>query len=436
MARWRSLASLVVLLILSAAGQAQTCNLSEAPLVDSHHRIQLSLALTGTLKLQQDGKEISLKESATAMHAYWERLLEAGPDGAAGKSARFYQEANVAIAFEKDKVECTLRPDRAFLIAQRGRDGVSLFSARGPLTREELDVTDHFDTLHVAGLLPGKEVAVGDTWKIANSIVQALCHLQGLSEHTLTGKLEQVKDDVATFSVTGDAAGIDQGAAVKATVKATCKFDVKERRLTAVEWTQKDERGPGPVSPAASLELTIKLTRTPVEPVNELSDVALVPVPAGPPPREMTDLILKDARDRFELRHAREWQLVARTDDHTVLRLMDRGEFVAQVAIAPWKKAAPGKHLSPDDIKTIVANSPGWEQDKLLKAEEVALPDGPWCYLVAGEGDLDGLRAVQYFYVLAAASGEQAILTFSMTPAQTQKLGSRDLELVRGFALK
>ena len=108
---------------------------------------------------------------------------------------------------------------------------------------------------------------------------------------------------------------------------------------------------------------------------------------------------------------------------------------MAQVSIAPWKKAEPGKHLSPEDVKSIVANSPGWAQENLIKAEEIKLPSGQWAYLVAGEGDLDGVRAVQYFYLVAGLGGDQAVLTFTMTPGQTQKLGSRDLEFVHGFQL-
>ena len=65
----------------------------------------------------------------------------------------------------------------------------------------------------------------------------------------------------------------------------------------------------------------------------------------------------------------------------------------------------------------------------------MTLGNGQWAYLVAGEGDLDEVRAVQYFYLVAGPDGDQAMLTFTMTPAQTQKLGGRDLELVRGFLL-
>jgi hypothetical protein len=437
MTHWKILASLVAALCIAGAAQAQTYTLSEPSFVDSYYQIKLSMTLAGTLKLQQEGREIPLKESATATHEYVERPLEAGPENTAVKSARIYKDAKVSIVVDADKLQRKLRSDRYFLMARReqNRDGVLSYCPNGLLSREELDVVDHFDTLALTGLLPAKEVALGDTWKLGNLTAQVLCHFQGLSEHTLVAKLERVQNGVATVSVSGSATGIDLGASVNSSVKATFQFDTKLGCLTSLEWIQKDDRGAGPVSPASSLEMTIKLARAAVDPVSELSDVLLVPVRDVEPGRNWIDLVFKDAKDRFELVHSRDWQLVGRTDDHVVLRLMDRGDFVAQVTIAPWKKAETGSHLSPDEVKSIVANSPGWTQDTLIKAEEIKLPSGQWAYLVAGEGDLDGMRAVQYIYLVAGPGGDQAVLTFTMTPAQTQKLGSRDLEFVHGFTL-
>jgi hypothetical protein len=405
--------------------------------VDSFHQVHISMDLMGTLKLHQDGREIVLKETATAVHDYVERLLEEGMEGTAGKAARTYREAKVSITVDAEKIERTLRPERRFVMAQRerGQDGVLAYCPKGHFTREELDVTDHFDTLAVSGLLPGKPVTIGETWKIGNVTTQALCHLQALSEHTLNAKLERVQGDVATITVTGKATGIDLGASVNVTVTATCRFDTKTHRLVSVDWVQKDERGPGPVSPASTLEIIIKLNRTPIEPVTELSDVLLVPVRDVTPERNWTDLYFKDAKARFELEHARDWQLVGRTDEHVVMRLMDHGELVAQVTIAPWNKSEPGKHLSADEFKSVAANSPGWDQETLIKAEETKLPNGQWAYLIAAEGDLDGVRAVQYTYLVAGPNGDQVVLTFTMTPTQTQKLGSRDVEFVQGLQL-
>ena len=109
MARWRILASLVALLILAGAAQAQTYSLAEPAQPGGYFSIQLSMGLHGQLNVLVDGKDKSLKESATANHDYIERILEAGPDGTAAKSARIYKDARVVIMVEANKLDRALR---------------------------------------------------------------------------------------------------------------------------------------------------------------------------------------------------------------------------------------------------------------------------------------------------------------------------------------
>src|SRR2546422_736125 len=94
----------------------------------------------------------------------------------------------------------------------------------GDCFRIRLDMSlsgEHFDTLALAGLLPGRAVSLGETWKIPNAVAQALCNFEGLTEQNLLGKLDEVKDQVARVTVTGSATGIDLGALAKLSVEAT-----------------------------------------------------------------------------------------------------------------------------------------------------------------------------------------------------------------------
>ncbi len=172
-----------------------------------------------------------------------------------------------------------------------------LYCPAAALTRDELDLTnDHFDSLCVTGLLPGRAVSVGDTWSVANVTVQALCNFEGLAKNNLSGKLEEVKGTTATIIVTGSAEGIDHGALVKVTIKAKATFDLSAKRLVGLEWTQNDERDQGPVSPATTVETTTTLTRKPIDQPDALSDVKLVSVPDSfTPPAPMIQLEHRDA---------------------------------------------------------------------------------------------------------------------------------------------
>jgi hypothetical protein len=435
MRSWWSLISVASVLLIGRTGQAQTYSLTEAPLAKTAFRYKIELDLTGEIKVQKDGKQVSLKQSATATHDFFERVLDVDTVGLAEKNARFYQTAKVVLSLADEKSERTLPANRCLMVAQRYKDRTVTYCPNGPLTREQRDVTEHFDTLSLTGLLPGKAVPVGDTWKLSSAVVHALCQFDGLTEQNLTCKLEQVKDDVAQVSLTGSASGIESGAFIKQTIRGTYRFNLKAQRLTELEWKQTDERDQGPASPAANLTATTKLTRSSIAIPEELNEVALVPVPEGKtPPEGMLLLAYRDHKERYELLYSRDWQMVGRTDEHLVLRLIDQGDFVAQATITPWKSTPPGKHLTGKEFQEAMAVTPNWQQSEVLQSEEVKAPEGRWVYRVAALGELDGLKVMQYFYLIASTTGgQQVVVSFTLTPAQAQKLGSRDLSLIHSL---
>jgi hypothetical protein len=429
----------VVALALVAAGaaRAQTCPLTENPQANDCHLLHLTMALSGEMVVQQEGKPVKLKLSATAEHRYRERVLAAHPYGAGiGKAARFYDDARATITVDGNASPRGLRAERRLTVAQRQSDTLLCYSPQGPLTREELEtVSEHFDTLALAGLLPGKEVKVGETWTVSNPAVQSLCLFEGLIANELTGKLTEVKGGTATFTVEGTARGIELGAQAKLTITATGRYDVATKHITALTWKQKDERDQGPASPAVNAETTVTVTRQMIEEPKELSDVALVSVPqAYDVPEPLKLLTVRDGKGRFELACARDWQVVGQTDAHLVLRLLDRGDFVAQATVTPWQKAEPGKHAEVKEFRDQMLSSPGWQPEEVMQEGELPKQaSGRFVYRVVARGEMDGVKVVQSFFLVAGPKGDQAVVAFTLKQAQVTKLGVRDLLLVDGL---
>jgi hypothetical protein len=383
------------------------------------------------MKLNQEGKVVPLELSATASHAFPERVLAVGPGGLPEKVARVYESAKAVIHTGKDRSERTLRASRRLVVAQRHKEQPLLYSPAGALYRSELDLTsEHFDTLAIAGLLPNKTVKVGQTWKLANPVAQALCAFEGMTAQKLEGKLEKVSGGVATFQIAGTASGVEMGALVKLHITATCTYDVKAKRVTSLTSTQKDERDQGPVNPASTTEATVKLTRRPIPQPDSLSDVALISVPADwAPPASMVQVEHRDPKGRYAFLHGREWVLVSETAEHAVLRLMERGDFVAQLTVTPWTKAKKGEHLKPEEFKKAMNSTSGWQPEKELQASVVPAEDKRWVYRLSELGHLDGIAVLQNFFLVAGPGGEQVVLTFTLAPKQVDKLGARDLSL-------
>lgn len=432
---WRTLASFTMILAGAGLAHAQSVFLGEAPLPKSCYRNDLTMALVGHITVQQEGKNLSLKQSAAAHHVFLERILEGTELGT--KAARIYQAAGATIGVGADVSKRTLRPDRALMVAQRVRGQIVAYCPRGLLSDEEQELTDHFDTLAVPGILPAKQVAVGDTWTLGSQAVLALCDLDGLVGGTLTGKLVKVHGEVAEGTIDGIVKGIGMGAQVTLEIKARFAFDIKEKRIIAALWKQHDERLQGPISPALAADVTYQLKRTPILEPSELSEIALVR-PLAAPVDKMTDIAYRDPQGRFECRFTRNWHLVGREEKHLVLRLLsERGDFIAQATLMPYRKSS-GK-TDVEDFARLMASTPGWEQegDFLEKIASVNLASDSKIKVmrVGATGKLSGVPALQYFHLLTGPRGDQMIVTFTMDPKQAPNLQSQDLTLLRGITL-
>jgi hypothetical protein len=423
---------LVALMTTAGTSWAQSYALTEAVAEDGCARYRLAMNLSGELRVARDDRPAVLKLTATATHVFAERVMVVTA-GLPQKTARAYDTARAVIEVDGNRSERSLAPEHMLLVVQKLKDVPMVYCPKGALTSPELELTHgHFDTLALLGLLPGKAVAVNESWKIPTGVAQGLCHLEGVTSQDLVAKLSSVKDDVAVVSVLGSVNGIDLGAPVKMTVQASYRFDLKAKHLSAVEWKEKDERGQGPASPASTIETTYTVERAKIEQPEKLGDVALISVPEGfEVPEHLLMLTYRDPKSRFALKYARDWQTVGQTDDHLVMRLMERGDFVAQATITPWIKAKPGEHLSPEEFRKAMANTPGWTQSEVLQAGEVEAADKKrYIYRMSAVGTMDDMKLIQNFYLIAWPNGEQLVLAFTLTPAQADKLGGRDQAMV------
>ena len=425
----RSALLVVLFLGLGSRAAAQPVNLIETPKPGDCSRYVIELNVNGNLIVTQDGKKQEIKLDAKARHAFAEKTL-AVADGLPLRSARYFDSAAASAVVGSDKDDHALPADRKLFIASRTAEGLFCYCPAGPVSREELDlVAEHFDPHCLAGLLPGKAVAVGDTWAVGNEATQTACLFDSLIKNALTGKLTSVNDGIAVFAITGTAEGIENGAKVTLSVNATGKCHLATSRVIEVVWKQSDDREQGPASPASKLEATVVLKRE----VLAAAPKELEAVPMEEPPASATLLRFSDPKGRYEFVYPREWHITGQTDDHLVLRLLDRGELVSQATITAWKKAEPGQHATVEEFKKAVGDSPGWRPTRVLEEAEIPLDGGRWLYRLAAEGTMEQQPAVQGFHMLAGPKGDQVAVTFAMKPEKVKALGNRDLTLVKAI---
>ncbi len=416
---------------VTATGFGQV-NLTEEAKVGDLFRVEVTLTLQGNLKVERNGKPEALPMNATAAHAFVERVEAVDARGPT-LAVRHYETAKSAGDSAGERTQRDLGADRRLVVSQRAAAGVLHFSPDGPLSREELElVGEHFDPAALAGLLPRKVVQLNDTWAVAPDAAQRACQLEGLIKSDLVGKVTAVTPEAVTFSISGTAEGIDNGAQAKLTVAAVGTFDVAAKRVTALKWEQADERAQGAASPASEVKATIALTRKPLAEEPKVLDIAArAKVPAdGKTTGLMTMLRYADPEGRFQFVYPRDWHVVGRTKDHLVLRLLDRGEFTAQATLTAMKKLDAGAALPIDEFKKLIAAVPGWIPEAITEDGVVPTDAGSRLYRLTAQGKQDGVAVQQTFYHLAGARGEQVAVTVLARADKVAKVGTRDLSLV------
>ncbi len=430
--------SFVVLAVAAPLASAQSILLAENNLRDACFKNEVVMKLKGTVTVQQNGQPATFPRSADAVHNYVERVLDV-KDGQIERTARFYTRADAVLVDGTDKFNLSLKANHTFLVAHRVKDQLIVYHPSDALTREEMEITSHFDTLAVPGLLPRRETKVGESWQVPRDVMQALVDFDAVEKSNVAGKLEKIDGDLAYISFRGLVQGIDMAAAVTVMVKdSTAAFSIKQNRIVRLDWRVTDQRQQGPVSPALSADVAFQLTRTPIDAPSQLSEVALAKVPAGPPPAHLTNVAYRNLKKGFEFQFSRDWSMVSQTNDgKLVLRLVDsRGEFIAQCSVTPWQKVDAANLMKLPEFGKLMRDSKGWQQKDgpaLDETDKIKTANGYSILRVTAEGKLADVNAIRSFYLVATPVGDQILVDFTMLPTQASKLDARDVALVQSF---
>ena len=152
-------------------------------------------------------------------------------------------------------------------------------------------------------------------------------------------------------------------------------------------------------------------------------------------PAGMTAIVYRDPQGRFELTHPREWRMTSANEQHTTMRLVERGDLVAQANITLLDRAKPGQHMDPAEFKDKMMASPGWQPGQVIEEAEIKGRADRFVYRMSVAGTIENKQVVQIFYLVACANGEQGVVAFLTEQQKTGKLAGRDLAFVEGLEL-
>lgn len=418
--------------------------------------VEVLLEVGGDLSLVEEGKVRKLPMSVVGTMIYGEKflgenLLQPGEERTSGPlSIRYYDRADAVIKIEKGLVKPQLRADRRLIAVapaqsappqsattkdttvknEVGSVATTMFSPSGPLAREELDLIDvPANSALIEGLLPKDPVAQGDRWQHGDQLLAGLLGLDAVNRAEVSSQLVEINDATAQVEIRGNVQGASGGVASEMEVKGRYRFDRKLGRITWLALLTKEKRSIGHVAPGVDVVARLQMKIAPDGVYTQLDNQALAGMDLSLPP-ERALLEYESTAGHFRLLHDRQWHVMNETADSLAMRLVDRGELVAQCNVTSLEPVKPGGHASLDKFQQDVEKSLSKSFRRFLGVSESVNDLGYTIYRVAAEGTVDELPIQWNYYLVADAKGRQTVFAFTLESNLVERLGAADAAVV------
>ena len=264
--------------------------------------------------------------------------MAATPEGLA-RSVRYYERADAVIKAGDEGNKPALRQERRLVGVELDACKATLFSPRGTLTSDELDLINQVpgNTLLLDQVLPGRPVAVGQKWKLADKLLAALVVVDEVRRSNVECRLTQVTPTLARMELSGNVSGMVNGVAAEIELKAKCRFDRRSNRIDWFAMLISDKRELSPVEDGVDSVTRAEIKITGEEEASSLSETALKNLPLKPTP-ELCLLLYQPPKSEWQLTHDRSWFLVESQRDLAVMRMIVQGTDALQCNISPRPK--------------------------------------------------------------------------------------------------
>ena len=397
-------------------------------------QVKVVVETVGDLKLNADGSEVKrLPIKVEANLAYLERTLAVANNLSTIKVVRHYAEADAKVKLRESDLVHTLRDDRRLVIAEATEKQATTFSPLGPLTREELELIDiPASSLTLAALLPLRVVKLEQSWQQPDWAIARLLGLDLVTQHDVTGTLTEVKDNIAVISLQGKVAGAIGGVTTEIELTGKLNFDLKQKAVTWLALGYKEIRAIGHAQPGFEIVGKLRLVAAPIRSAAEVNDQALANLPTKAENRStLIDFAAESAG--YALLHDRRWNVMVDRHDVTILRMVDRGDLIAQCNISRLPQLAAGQELTLEAFQEDVKKTLGKNFSQIAEATQEAGDGGIRTLRVIVSGNADDIPIQWTYYHLSDDAGNRSSLVFTIEQNLVEKFAQIDRELIAAF---
>jgi hypothetical protein len=304
------------------------------------------------------------------------------------------------------------------------------------LTRDELELMNvPGNSALLRTLLPETAVSVGDTWTISNKQLAPMLGLDAITQSAVTGRLRDVKDEIAIVDVNGKLSGAVGGIATEIEITGKMDFNLQNRNVSRVAFSIKENRSIGHADAGYDVTAQIRIALAPSREIDELTDKSLHEFPldrnAG------SELLRFDSMaGGFRMLLDRRWRVMADQPKLTVLRFIDRGDLVAQCNMSKLPELEQGKKLQLEELQNDVRQALGENFGQFIEASQYVSDSGIRVLRAVAIGKVADLPIQWRYYHLSNDEGERLAIVFTLEEELGERFANADQMLIQSLEFK
>ncbi len=397
-------------------------------------RVTVLVEVGGDITEVSDGKVRGEKMSVVCNLDYDEKTLETTADASGGsRSVRYYNEATAVVKVGQDQFKPALRPGRRMIGVNIDSQAMTLFSPSGTLTRDELELLDVLgNSLLLDRLLPEEPVAVGQRWKHSEKLMAMLLGLDEVGTTDVHSVLGSVTAADARIEMSGRVEGAIHGVSTKIELKAKYRFDRKRRRIDWLGLLVQEQRNSSPVTDGVDAVARVQVQILPKKGPTELTDANLKDLSLRPN-AELRQLTYESAGGDWQFAYDRCWNVYRDQRDLVVLRMLDRGELIAQCNVSPLRTDTSGKQIALAEFQEDVRKALGESFQEYVEASQRRSDADYRIYRVSVRGKVSELPIQWNYYLVVDEMGHQVVFAFTVESGVVDRLHEADQRLVNSL---
>lgn len=424
-----------------AANPPTSVELRHMPSTGEMTHVKVLYELQGDLTLKSEGKSgkpaTRTPVEVRAELIYHEKAVQAeSKSSVLSRSVRHYETASAVIQYKGGTVRPRLRDDRRIVAVGLGQAPEAvLFSPLGPLDHDELDlVSVPANSALVNSLLPNRAVRVGEPWRVETEWLATLLGMDAVHSADISGKLDRVDKGQAVVHLQGTASGASDGVSHDMTVAAKYSFDLRQRRISWLAMSLKEKRALGHAHPGTESTARVQMSIVGATNVPTLDGKVLVDLNLEPDePSRLLEF--NSPAGGFQILVDRKWHVMVDRSDVSVLRMVDRGDLIAQCNVSSLPTLEQGETFSlvdfQQDIQRALANHFG----EFLTASESRTDDGIHVMRVVATGKEaeTALSIDRVYYHLIDPQGRRASCVFTYESELADRFAASDQAAIGSF---